>query len=52
MIIWFDLTLAISVTADASHVASMKDAFKTLRQKFGQDPEVLLYNASGFQYGR
>ena len=44
--------VAVSVAADASNVASLKSAFETIRKKFGQDPEVLLYNASGFQYGK
>ncbi|CAF3977526.1 unnamed protein product, partial [Rotaria sp. Silwood1] len=41
---------ALSVTADASNVSSLKNAFNTIRTKFGNDPEVLLYNASGFVY--
>lgn len=42
---------ALSVPADAGDVSSLKNAFNTIRTKFGNDPEVLLYNASGFQYG-
>jgi hypothetical protein len=40
------------VTADASDIASLKNAFNTIRTKLGGDPEVLLYNASGFQYSK
>lgn len=42
---------AISVPADAGDVSSLKNAFNSIRTKFGTDPEVLLYNATGFQYG-
>ncbi|CAF3439668.1 unnamed protein product [Rotaria sp. Silwood1] len=41
---------ALSVTADAGDISSVKNAFNTIRAKFGKDPEVLLYNASGFLY--
>jgi hypothetical protein len=43
--------LAVSVTADAGDVASLKSAFDTLRKKLGNEPEVLLYNVSGFRHG-
>ncbi|CAF2049707.1 unnamed protein product [Rotaria magnacalcarata] len=42
---------AMSVTADAGDAASVKNAIDTIRKKFDNDPEVLLYNASGFFYG-
>jgi hypothetical protein len=42
---------AVSIPTDASNVASIKSAFATARQKLGGEPEVLLYNASGFEYG-
>ncbi|CAF3192839.1 unnamed protein product [Rotaria socialis] len=42
---------AMSVTADAGDAASIKNAIDTIRKKFDNDPEVLLYNASGFFYG-
>jgi hypothetical protein len=45
-------SLAVSVTADASDISSLKNAFNTIRTKLGNDPEVLLYNASGFQFGQ
>jgi hypothetical protein len=45
-------SLALSVTADASDISSIKNAFNTIRTKLGSDPEVLLYNASGFQFGK
>ncbi|CAF0991365.1 unnamed protein product [Rotaria sordida] len=41
---------ALSVTADAGNVSSLRNAFNTIRTKLGNDPEVLLYNASGFAY--
>ncbi|CAF1101208.1 unnamed protein product [Rotaria sordida] len=41
---------ALSVTADAGNVSSLQNAFNTIRTKLGNDPEVLLYNASGFAY--
>ncbi|UJR38270.1 hypothetical protein I4U23_030943 [Adineta vaga] len=42
--------IALSVTADAGDVSSIKNAFDTIRTKLGNDPEVLLYNAGGFTY--
>ncbi len=42
----------MSVTADAGDISSIKNAFNTIRTKLGNDPEVLLYNASGFQLGK
>lgn len=44
--------IALSVTADASDISSVKNAFNTIRTKFGNDPEVLLYNAGGAQRGK
>ncbi|CAF2780532.1 unnamed protein product [Rotaria sp. Silwood2] len=41
---------ALSVTADASDVSSVKHAIDTIRKKFSNDPEVLLYNAGIFVY--
>ncbi|CAF4473747.1 unnamed protein product, partial [Rotaria sp. Silwood2] len=35
----------LSVTADAGDVSSVKNAFDTIRKKFGNEPEVLLYSA-------
>ncbi|CAF0719372.1 unnamed protein product [Adineta ricciae] len=40
----------LSVKGDASDVSSIKNAFNTIRTKLGDDPEVLLYNPSGFIY--
>lgn len=40
----------MSVPADAGDASSLKNAFDTIRGKLGNDPEVLLYNASGFTY--
>lgn len=45
-------SIALSVPADASDISSLKNAFNTIRTKFGNDPEVLLYNASRMQYGK
>ncbi|CAF2984406.1 unnamed protein product [Rotaria sp. Silwood2] len=42
---------ALSVTADAGDASAIKSAIDTIRKKFDNDPEVLLYNASGFFYG-
>jgi hypothetical protein len=42
----------LSVPADASDISSLKNAFNTIRTKFGNDPEVLLYNAGGGQRGK
>jgi hypothetical protein len=44
--------LAVSVTADAGDVASLKSAFDTLRKKLGNEPEVLLYNVSAMTRGK
>jgi hypothetical protein len=41
--------LALSITGDASDVSSLKNAFKTIRTQFGNDPEVILYNPSVYQ---
>ncbi|CAF3134701.1 unnamed protein product [Rotaria socialis] len=41
---------SLSVTADASDILSMKNAFHKIRTEFGSDPEVLLYNAGRFIY--
>ena len=46
-----DSNLAISVPADASEAASMRQAFTTIRQKLGNHIDVLLYNAGAYTYG-
>jgi hypothetical protein len=43
--------IALSVTADAGDISSLKNAFNTIRTELGNDPEVLLYNAGGAQRG-
>lgn len=50
--IWIFDWIAVSVAADAGDISSLKNAFNTIRTKLGNDLEVLLYNASGFQYGK
>ncbi len=42
-------SVALSITGDASDISSLKNAFNTIRTKFGSDPEVLLYNPSVYQ---
>jgi len=42
-------SVALSITGDASDISSLKNAFNTIRTKFGYDPEVLLYNPSVYQ---
>lgn len=46
-----DSNLAISVPADASEAASVRQAFTTIRQKLGNHIDVLLYNAGAYTYG-
>jgi len=41
---------AISVPADASDASSVKQAFQQIRQKLGEQIDVLLYNAGAFTY--
>jgi len=41
---------ALAVTGDASDAKSLRAAFATIREKLG-NPEVLLYNVSGFSRG-
>ena len=43
--------LAISVPADASDASSVKSAFKQIREKLGEQIDVLLYNAGAYTYG-
>lgn len=43
--------IALSVTADAGDISSLKNAFNTIRTKLGNDPEVLLYNAGAAPRG-
>jgi hypothetical protein len=43
---------AISVPGDAGDPSSIKQVFAKIRETFGGDPEVLLFNVGNSTYGR
>lgn len=47
----FSISAAIAA-ADTGNPASLINGIQTLRQKLGDDPEVLVYNATGFLYSK